>query len=73
MLIPLVFATGNPVIPLLMSSLMAHGPSEHSSHVLGMLRFFACVWTDSTHTSVIKADRIPVDPGPFFATFKVPC
>lgn len=29
-------------------------------------------WADSTHTSVIKAGRIPVDPGSVFTIFNMP-
>jgi MFS family permease len=39
----LIFACGNPVTPLLTSSLTAHVPSEHSGHLLGMLSFMHAI------------------------------
>lgn len=42
-LMSLVFACGNPVTPLLTSSLTAHVPGEHSGHLLGMLSFLHAI------------------------------
>jgi MFS family permease len=39
----LIFACGNPVTPLLTSSLTAHVPSEHSGQLLGMLSFLHAI------------------------------
>jgi MFS family permease len=39
----LIFACGNPVMPLLTSSLTAHVPSEHSGQLLGMLSFLHAI------------------------------